>query len=143
MTEPERTESAALAAAILERLREQGVDVASPDSLLCCEDGTPVKVIAVTANVGQSLERMGRSRRDQVVMVRVDEDTAAKLDAWVETGVVRSRSEAAALFIREGLQVRAGELSELDGALADLEGARRRLREQVQKVLGRSDDPTP
>ena len=49
---------------------------------------------------------------------------------------VRSRSEAAALFIREGLKVRAEELERLRDALREVEDAKRRLREKARGVLG-------
>lgn len=124
------------------QLRDQGIDVEALGSSPCCDQGTPVKVVAVTANVGEALGLMGRSRRDQVIMVRVDEETAKELDAWVETGVVKSRSEGAALFIREGLQVRAGELSALGEALRDLEAARAKLRKKVEEVLGGAPEIT-
>ena len=51
----------------------------------------------MATNVRESLDEMGKSKRDQVVMVRVDEETARQLDAWVGTGAVKSRSGAAAL----------------------------------------------
>ncbi len=119
---------------ILDQLRSQGIDLAQ----LACGDqaATPVRVVCVAANVGHTLDQMGQSTRDQVVTVRVDADAAAKLDAWVETGAVKSRSEAAALFIREGLQVRAKELSELRAAIDDVEKARERLKDRVRDVLG-------
>ena len=69
-------------------------------------------------------------------MVRVDDDTVNALDAWVEAGAVKSRSAAAALFIREGLKVRDPELQELKDALTDVDGARQRLREKAEAVLG-------
>ncbi len=54
--------------------------------------------------------------------------------AWVEAGAVKSRSAAAALFIREGLKARDPELQELKDALTDV--ARQRLREKAEGVLG-------
>lgn len=95
-----------------------------------------VKVVCVAPGLQESVDEMGRSPRDQVVMVRVDSETSDALDAWVETGAVKSRSEAAALFIREGLRVRADELERLKDALGDVEAARERLREQAREVFG-------
>ena len=99
-----------------------------------------VKVVCVSPGLKDSVDEMGRSPRDQVVMVRVDSETSEALDAWVETGAVKSRSEAAALFIREGLRVRADELERLKGALGDVEAARERLREQARQVFGEDED---
>lgn len=123
-----------LAETILEQLRSQGVDLTS---LACGDDcDTPMRVVCLTASVGDSLHEMGRSTRDHVIMVRVDSETAAKLDAWVGTGAMRSRSEAAALFIREGLKVRSAELAALKQAIDEVEEARGRLRKRVQEILG-------
>jgi hypothetical protein len=99
-----------------------------------------VKVVCVAPDLGESVREMGRKARDQVVMVRVDADTATTLDAWVETGAVRSRSEAAALFIQEGLKVRAAELDRLRDALAGVEEARERLRREARGVFNLGDD---
>ncbi len=98
--------------------------------------GARVKVVCVPSGVRESVEEMNQTARDQVVMVRVDQETSEALDLWVETGAVKSRSEAAALFIREGLSVRADELERLREALRDVEAARARLREQAQQVFG-------
>ena len=99
-----------------------------------------MKVVAIAANVGQTLDLLGQTKRDQVVMVRVDEETAKKLDAWVATGAVKSRSEAAALFIREGLQLRDAELEGLRDALEEVETAGARLQERVREVIGVHQD---
>ena len=100
-----------------------------------------VKVVCVTPGLKDSVDEMGKSPRDQVVMVRVDSETSEALDAWVQTGAVKSRSEAAALFIREGLRVRADELERLKGALDDVEAARERLREQARHVFDGEGEP--
>ena len=100
-----------------------------------------VKVVCVSPGLKESVDEMGKSPRDQVVMVRVDSATSEALDAWVETGAVKSRSEAAALFIREGLRVRADELERLEEALGDVEAARERLREQARQVFGGEAEP--
>lgn len=126
--------SPALWELIKEQLRSQGLDLESP----CCtpEGSAPLKVVCVPSSLRASVEEMGGAPRDQVVMVRVDAETARTLDAWVETGAVKSRSEAAALFIREGLKVRRQELQALEHALTDVESAKTKLRERARRVLG-------
>lgn len=94
------------------------------------------KVVCVTPGLKDSVEEMGKTPRDQVVMVRVDTETSESLDAWVQTGAVKSRSEAAALFIREGLKVRADELAKLEEALSAVRAARERLQREAREVFG-------
>ena len=109
----------------------------------CSEDaeGKPrVKVVCVSSGLKDALNQMGESARDQVAMVRVDGETSEALDAWVETGAVKSRSEAAALFIREGLKLRADELDRLRDALNDVNEARERLRQKAQEVFGQGEE---
>ncbi len=102
----------------------------------CIDDGSPLKCVVVAPNLRKSVKEMGEAQRDRVVMVRIDEETSKKLDAWVETGAVKSRSEAAALFIREGLTVRASELEQLGSALDEVEQAKQRLHDQAKEVFG-------
>lgn len=122
-----------------QQLEARGLD---PEELGCSGDSScQVKVVCVDASLRESLSALGETPRDQVLMVRVDAETLKTLDSWVETGATKSRSEAAALFIREGLGVRRDELRELEAALAQVEKAKRRLREKAQAVLGGGTPP--
>ncbi|MFQ5550872.1 MAG: hypothetical protein ACE5FJ_06515 [Gemmatimonadales bacterium] len=124
---------------IQDRLKEEGLDMES----LCCGPAMgALKLVCVPTSLRESVEEMGGSPRDQVVMVRVDGQTVSTLDLWVQTGAVKSRSEAAAVFIREGLKVRSQELQELQEALSDVEAAKSRLREKARQVLDRDEDST-
>jgi Arc/MetJ-type ribon-helix-helix transcriptional regulator len=122
---------------IFERVREElggmGIDVDTH----CCDpaSGSPLKVVCMAGGLADSLKEMEKTPRDQVLMVRIDEETTKKLDAWIETGAFRSRSEAAALFIREGLKIHARELDELEDALKGVEDAKDRLREKAREVF--------
>ena len=82
------------------------------------------------------MSQLGQAARDQVVMVRVDEKTSQELDAWVETDVAKSRSEAAALFIREGLEVRRSELDQLKETLEGVVKAKEELRKKARQIFG-------
>jgi Arc/MetJ-type ribon-helix-helix transcriptional regulator len=117
-----------------EQLKKQGIDLKKLSEN--CLSGIPFKVVWVASDLEDSLREMGEETRDQVVMVRIDDETTENLDDWVETGAVKSRSEGAALFIREGLKVRAEELARLKDALADVKAAKEKLREQAKDVLG-------
>ncbi len=134
MTAAGREEARDLWTEIRERLEACGVDL---DELSCCgPKGTQAKVVCVSADLRSCLDELGRSPRDQVLMVRIDRETLDQLDAWVETDAVRSRSEAAALFIREGLKVRSSELAELKEALDGVAEAKNRLRNAARSVFG-------
>ncbi len=56
---------------------------------------------------------------------------------------MKSRSEAAALFIREGLEVRGAELEQLEESLRDLQTAKERVREKAREVFGDRGDSGP
>lgn len=119
---------------IQDELSRWGIDLEA----MSCDEVTPdcMKVVCMPAGLQESLDELGRKPRGKVVMVRVDDDTSDTLDAWVETGAVKTRSEAAALFIREGLRVREQELSQLRDALRGVENAKEKLRRRARDVFG-------
>ena len=121
-----------------EAVESLGVHLEDIENKLADIEG--VKVVCVAPDLGESVREMGESTREHTVMVRVDQDTLRKLDAWVETGAVKSRSEAAALFIREGLKIRSDELSELEDALQRVEQAKKKLRAKARTVFGEGPD---
>ena len=121
-------------AVIREKLREKGVDFEA--GYAGRAGGPRVKVVCVAPDLMEAVEEMGRTARDQTVMVRLDEENVKALDSWVQTGYVKSRSEAAALFIREGLKLRASEFEQLKDALERVERARQDLRDKAREVFG-------
>ncbi len=128
-------------ASIQETLNDAGLEIELPD--LSDLDPLDCKVVCMPLGLAPSLQDLESERRENVVMVRVDNRTQKSLDAWIEAGAVKSRSEAAALFIREGLNVRAQELKELEDALREVEEARERLREKAKTVLREDDRDEP
>lgn len=105
-------------------------------------EGDGARVVVVRASMEDAVSALGRGGRDQVVMTRLDADTVRMLDRWVDAGVAKSRSEAAALFVREGLDLRRAELEELSGAINALEDAREALRLKARAIMG-SKAPAP
>jgi len=95
-----------------------------------------VRMVCLSRDLGDSIREMERGKRSEVVMVRVDGQTSQDLDDWVDTDVVSSRSEAAALFMREGLKVWSGDLDQLRRELGALDEAKQRLKEKAREVLG-------
>ena len=49
-------------------------------------------VMCLAGDMKSTVAEMGRTPRDHVVMVRIDEDTKRHLDDWIATGAVKSRS---------------------------------------------------
>jgi Arc/MetJ-type ribon-helix-helix transcriptional regulator len=129
---------------IWDRIREDLQDCGINLDGDCCgpDNGSPFKVFCMAGGLSDSLKEMGKSPRDKVLMVRVDEETTKTLDAWVETGAFKSRSEAAALFIREGLKVHARELHELEEALQGVESAKDNLKQKAREVFRTGPEPS-
>ena len=126
------------------QLADKGIEANLAGAEACCasEGQQPrVKVVCVAPGLAGSVRELGETPRDQVVMVRVDEATSRALDSWVETGAVKSRSEAAALFIREGLKVRSDELERLRDALGEVERAKTELARRAREVFGEENKP--
>ena len=114
-------------------IKAQGIDLEE----LCNVDakGAQFKVICLDPNLGESVQEMGLLPRDVTLMVRTDDKTSQALDAWRETGYFKSRSEAAALFLREGLKVRGSELEKLKDALQEVEKAKTILHAKARRIL--------
>ena len=78
-----------------------------------------------------------RQTRDNVVMVRVDNDSLSKLDELVEAELAGSRSEAAAYLISEGIKSR----EPLFDAISEKVEEIRRAKEELRVLLeGRKED---
>jgi len=88
---------------------------------------------------GETLETLGATLGDalqgraNVVMVRVNDEMLRKLDLLVEGEVAKSRSEAAAYLISEGIQAQK-DLFDKIGSLADqIAQLRTQLRDTLKK----------
>ena len=79
-----------------------------------------------------------RAGRENVVMVRIDGDSNAKIDALVDTGLVRSRSEGGAFLIAEGIKARSKLFDTIVEKVEDI----RKRREELQRLLEGDFDPT-
>ena len=62
-------------------------------------------LVALGNTVGESI-RDALEGRDNVVAVRVNDDSLTAIDALVEAGLFKTRSEAAAFLIHEGIQAK-------------------------------------
>jgi len=83
-----------------------------------------------TESIGKAIES-ALSARDHVVMVRVNEDSLKSLDALVQTGIFKSRSEAAAFLISEGVKAQAPLFERIAERIKEIE----RLRDELKGIV--------
>ncbi len=96
--------------------------------MTCCPEGEDAEKIKekVLLKIGEKLE--GRSN---VVMTRLNDEDLTQIDALVEVDVFKSRSEAAAFFIKEGIQARKDLFKKVMPTVDKI----RELKEQAKKSL--------
>ena len=80
-----------------------------------------------------------RSKRDNVVMVRVSRESLSRLDELVDCGLTNSRSEAAAFLIAEGIKAREG----LYETIAEQSKVIRQAKERLKALLDDEAIPEP
>ena len=88
--------------------------------------------------MGESLKETlqgALSARNNVVMVRLNKESLIKLDDLVESGIVSSRSEAAAFLIGEGVKARSGLYDRISEKTAQI----RRAKEELRDLRGGGD----
>lgn len=138
MSEDIRFDLSGIFERIASQLREKGIDIdfsASGLDISAPGKRSKIKMVCISPDLKERVEEMGEANRKRVLMVRVDDETLQDLDSWVATGAVKSRSEAAALFIREGLRLRKSELDRLKDALNEVQQAQERLKKRAAEVF--------
>lgn len=88
-----------------------------------------------TESIGKAIES-ALSARDHVVMVRVNEDSLKSLDALVQSGIFKSRSEAAAFLISEGVKAQSSLFERISQRIAEIE----RLRSELKGIVQSPED---
>lgn len=71
--------------------------------------------------------------RDNVVMVRLNQESLNKLDELVEAGILSSRSEAAAFLIGEGAKARADIFDRISEKIEKIRAAKQELRDLLNE----------
>ncbi len=96
----------------------------------------------IATSLGDSLRttiESVRSKRDNVVMVRVSRESLARLDELVDCGLTNSRSEAAAFLIAEGIKTR----TDLYEKIAEQSKVIRQAKERLKALLDDEAMPEP
>ena len=73
----------------------------------------------------------GPRRRNNVVMVRVDEENLSRIDELVESGKFNSRSEATAFLIDEGIKSKQQMFGKIAEKVAQIQGLRAELEAMI------------
>ena len=73
----------------------------------------------------------GERRRDNVVMVRVDEENLNRIDELVETGQFSSRSEATAFLISEGIKAKQQMFEKMAEKISQIQDLRTELEAMI------------
>jgi hypothetical protein len=99
---------------------------------MCCPEGEEAEKIKekILLKLGEGLEGRGN-----VVMTRLNDEDLKQIDALVEVEVFKSRSEAAAFFIKEGMQARKDLFQKVMSTVEKI----RELKEQAKKSLSQEE----
>ena len=89
-------------------------------------------------NLKETIQGM-RAGRDNVVMVRVDDNSKSKLDELLDAGIVSSRSEGAAFLIAEGIKARSQLFETISGKVEEI----RKKKEELRRLLEEDGETTP
>lgn len=89
-----------------------------------------------TESIGKAIDS-ALAARDHVVMVRVNDDSLKSLDALVQTGIFKSRSEAAAFLISEGVKAQAPLFEKISERIKEIE----RLRSELKGIVNSTETP--
>ena len=102
--------------------------------MACCSDGEG-KVVSPELK-DEILLKLGKGLGDRgnVVMTRLDDADLEQIDALVEVEAFKSRSEAAAFFIKQGIEAR----KDLFEKVMPTVGKIRELKEQAKRELTKS-----
>ena len=90
-------------------------------------------VESIGENVKDAVDR-AISRRENVVMVRLNNESITRVDELVEAGVVASRSEAVAFLVSEGI----GAQSELFERIGQKVEQIRKVKQELRDLLSES-----
>jgi Arc/MetJ-type ribon-helix-helix transcriptional regulator len=87
----------------------------------------------------------GERKRDNVVMVRVDEGDLNRIDELVDSGQFNSRSEATAFLISEGIKAKQQMFEKMAGKISQIQNLRTELGAMIAEDTKPSEtvDPEP
>jgi hypothetical protein len=100
----------------------------------------PESLSAIGRDISRTIERAISAKDDYVVAVKVSHNAQERLDQLVHGGVFRSRAEAAAFLIDEGIKVQSALFERVEQKLSEIERLRAELRGIVNNQPGSPSD---
>jgi Arc/MetJ-type ribon-helix-helix transcriptional regulator len=94
----------------------------------------PESLSAIGRDISRTIERAISAKDEYVVAVKVSHESQEKLEQLVQAGVFRSRAEAAAYLIDEGIKTQAALFDRVQQKLSEIE----RLRAELRGMVGES-----
>ncbi|HEY0321144.1 MAG TPA: hypothetical protein VGC66_09340 [Pyrinomonadaceae bacterium] len=91
----------------------------------------PESLSAIGRDISRTIERAMSAKDDYVVAVKVSHDAQDKLEQLVQAGVFRSRAEAAAYLIDEGIKTQSALFDRVQQKLSEIERLRAELRGMI------------
>jgi len=97
-------------------------------------DGTARIAVGVGSTLGAAFKGLAGvfTGRNNVVMVRVNDESLGRIDQLVEAGIFRSRSESAAFLIARGAAAEAELFEKINEKVAEIN----RLRDELKGMMG-------
>ena len=91
----------------------------------------PESLASIGRDISRTVERALSAKDDYVVAVKLSHDAQDRLEQLVQAGVFRSRAEAAAFLIDEGIKAQAPLLERVSQKLSEIERLRAELRGMI------------
>ena len=96
----------------------------------------PESLSSIGRDISRTIERAISAKDDYVVAVKVSPEAQERLEQLVQAGVFRSRAEAAAYLIDEGIKSQAPLFERVQQKLSEIERLRAELRGMVNTPQG-------
>ena len=94
----------------------------------------PESLASIGRDISRTVERALAAKDDYVVAVKVSHEAQDRLEQLVQAGVFRSRADAAAFLIDEGIKAQAPLFERVSLKLSEIERLRAELRGMIAKT---------
>jgi hypothetical protein len=94
----------------------------------------PESLASIGRDISRTVERALSAKDDYVVAVKLSHDAQDKLEQLVQAGVFRSRAEAAAFLIDEGIKAQGPLFDRVAQKLSEIERLRAELRGMISRT---------